>query len=199
MISVATGILVTRSASEKDLGNDITDQLLDQRKAPMVAGAVIMGFALIPALPKIPFLLIGGAFFAVGWSLRKLPTMREQEQLDSAAARTAAAQPQGELPTPRDAALDALALDPLELAIGFGLVPLVDKAGRRHAARARRDDPPPDRVRARHGHPGRAHPRRRRARLARVRHARARHRGRARRASWPATTWRWTRATRWAT
>ena len=54
LISVATGILVTRSASEKDLGNDIADQLLDQRKAPMVAGAVIMGFALIPALPKIP-------------------------------------------------------------------------------------------------------------------------------------------------
>ncbi len=127
MISVATGILVTRSASEKDLGNDITDQLLDQRKAPMVAGAVIMSFALIPALPKIPFLLIGGAFFAVGWSLRKVPTMREQDDLDRTAARTAAAQPQGELPTPRDAALDALALDPLELAIGFGLVPLVDK------------------------------------------------------------------------
>src|SRR5215208_3289457 len=65
LISVATGILVTRSASEKDLGNDIGGQILEQRKAPMVAGAVIMGFALIPALPKIPFLLIGGLFFAV--------------------------------------------------------------------------------------------------------------------------------------
>ena len=127
LISVATGILVTRSASKKDLGNEITDQLLDQRKAPMVAGAVIMGFALIPALPKIPFLLIGGAFFMVGWSLRKVPNSREQEVAELAAVATAAQAPQGELPTPRDAALDALALDPLELAIGFGLVPLVDK------------------------------------------------------------------------
>ena len=41
LISVATGIIVTRSASEKDLGNDIGGQLLEQRKAPMVAGCVI--------------------------------------------------------------------------------------------------------------------------------------------------------------
>ena len=76
LISIATGILVTRSASEKDLGHDIGGQLLEQRKAPMVAGCVIMGFALIPALPKVPFLLIGGLFFAVGWALRKQPTGR---------------------------------------------------------------------------------------------------------------------------
>jgi flagellar biosynthesis protein FlhA len=128
LISVATGILVTRSASEKDLGNDIADQIMDQRKAPLVAGAVICAFALIPALPKLPFLLIGGLFFAVGWSMRKMPSRREAEATERAQAAAAAAQPaQGELPTPRDAALDALALDPVELAIGFGLVPLVDQ------------------------------------------------------------------------
>jgi flagellar biosynthesis protein FlhA len=126
LISVATGILVTRSASEKDLGNDIGGQILEQRKAPMVAGCVIMAFALIPALPKVPFLLIGGLFFAVGWALRKQPTAKEREAEERQAAL---AVPAGEAPTPRDAALDALALDPLELAIGFGLVPLVDQHG----------------------------------------------------------------------
>ena len=40
LISVATGILVTRSASEKDLGSDIANQILRQRKAPLVAGCV---------------------------------------------------------------------------------------------------------------------------------------------------------------
>src|ERR687887_1006984 len=39
LISVATGILVTRSTSEKDLGNDIAQQVLGTKKAPMVAGA----------------------------------------------------------------------------------------------------------------------------------------------------------------
>jgi flagellar biosynthesis protein FlhA len=124
LISVATGILVTRSASEKDLGSDVAGQILEQRKAPLVAGVVIMAFALVPALPKIPFLVIGGLFFAVGWSLRKQPNKAQREAAAKAAPAT-----QGELPAaaPRDAALDALALDPLELAIGFGLVPMVDQ------------------------------------------------------------------------
>jgi flagellar biosynthesis protein FlhA len=126
LISVATGILVTRSASEEDLGTDIAGQITEQRKAPLVAGVVIMAFALVPALPKIPFLIIGGLFFAVGWTLRKQPNKAEREA--AAKAAPAAGQAAGELPAaPRDAALDALALDPLELAIGFGLVPMVDQ------------------------------------------------------------------------
>jgi flagellar biosynthesis protein FlhA len=125
LISVATGILVTRLGSEVDLGNDIAGQILDQRKAPLVAGAVIMMFALVPGLPKIPFLVIGGIFFAIGWTLKSQPT-RAQRETAEAAERAAAP---AELPSPRDAAIDALALDPLELAIGFGLVPLVDQNG----------------------------------------------------------------------
>jgi flagellar biosynthesis protein FlhA len=124
LISVATGILVTRSASEEDLGSDIAGQILDQRKAPLVAGVVIMAFALVPALPKVPFIVIGGLFFAVGWTLRKQPNKSERAAAAAAAPVAGAA----ELPAaPRDAALDALALDPLELAIGFGLVPMVDQ------------------------------------------------------------------------
>jgi flagellar biosynthesis protein FlhA len=125
LISVATGIIVTRSGSDADLGNEIAGQVLDQRKAPLVAGTVICLFALVPGLPKLPFLFIGGLFFAVGWALRKEPTRSERE---TAAAAERAATP-AELPSPRDAAVDALALDPLELAIGFGLVPLVDQNG----------------------------------------------------------------------
>jgi flagellar biosynthesis protein FlhA len=126
LISVATGILVTRSAgSENDLGNTVATQLLDQRKAPLVAGVMIIILGLVPGLPKLPFFVIGALFFAVGWSLRNKPSTRQQEAIDTATA--AAAPDQAQLPAPRDAALDALALDPLELAIGFGLVPLVDK------------------------------------------------------------------------
>src|SRR4051794_21370747 len=126
LISVATGILVTRSAgSEKDLGNTVSRQLLDQRKAPLVAGVMVMIFGLVPGLPKIPFFIIGGLFFGLGWAIRNRPTTAQKEAaLEQAAA---AAPDQAQLPAPRDAALDALALDPLELAIGFGLVPLVDQ------------------------------------------------------------------------
>jgi flagellar biosynthesis protein FlhA len=128
LISVATGILVTRSTSEKDLGNDIASQVLSQQKAPMVAGCVICAFALVPGLPKLPFLVIGAGFVAIGWAAKN-GHIGPQVELDKAAA-AAAALPAGDAPSPRDQALDALPIDPLELAIGFGLVPLVDqKAG----------------------------------------------------------------------
>src|SRR5215213_6377348 len=129
LISVATGILVTRSAgAEKDLGNTLSQQLFDQRKAPLVAGVMIIMFGLVPGLPKLPFFVIGALFFAIGWVNRNKPTSRELEQREQAQA-AAAAPEQGQLEAPRDKALDALALDPLELAIGFGLVPLVDQHG----------------------------------------------------------------------
>src|SRR6201996_2002004 len=102
LISVAAGILVTRSASERDLGNDIAAQIFAQRKAPMVAAGVICAFALVPGLPKLPFLLIGGAPRLGPGGVPELP----------AAGATGAD--------------TATAVDPLELAIGFGLVPLVE-------------------------------------------------------------------------
>src|SRR5918997_1403246 len=77
LISVATGILVTRSASKADLGSDVADQILSQKKAPLVAGVVICGFALVPGLPKLPFLIIGGLFFMIGRALKDNPTAAE--------------------------------------------------------------------------------------------------------------------------
>ncbi|HEX5145434.1 MAG TPA: flagellar biosynthesis protein FlhA [Conexibacter sp.] len=125
LISVATGIIVTRAASDTDLGSDVANQILGQRKAPMVAGAVICCFALVPGLPKLPFLLIGGGFLALGWAMRDGGPLAAAEQEAAAAAALADAEGTA-VAAPRDAALEALSLDPLELAIGFGLVPLVD-------------------------------------------------------------------------
>src|ERR1700730_3263638 len=70
LISVATGIIVTRAASERDLGSEIATQILRQKKAPLVAAAAIGGFALIPGLPKLPFLIIGAIFRAISWGVR---------------------------------------------------------------------------------------------------------------------------------
>src|SRR6202046_3543994 len=89
LISVATGILVTRSASEKDLGSDLANQILRQKKAPLVAGIVVCLFAAIPGLPKLPFLFIGGIMVAIGWSVRN--GMPEEVAAAAAAAALPAA------------------------------------------------------------------------------------------------------------
>ncbi|MGD0453620.1 MAG: flagellar biosynthesis protein FlhA [Solirubrobacteraceae bacterium] len=121
LISVATGIIVTRAASDRDLGSDIANQILSQRKAPLVAAGAIGLFALIPGLPKLPFLLIAGIFAAIGWAVRNgMPGATDADT----AARAAAAQ--AALPKAGDEPMSEVGVDTLELAIGFGLVPLVD-------------------------------------------------------------------------
>ena len=119
LISVATGIIVTRAASDRDLGSDIAGQILKQRKAPLVAAGAIGMFALIPGLPKLPFILIAAIFGAIGWAVRNgMPG--EQDEQDAAAAAKQAA-----LAAPSQEPLAEVGVDALEVAIGFGLVPLV--------------------------------------------------------------------------
>jgi flagellar biosynthesis protein FlhA len=132
LISVATGIIVTRSASEDDLGTDTAKQILANKRAPMVAGGALILMAMVPGLPKIPFILMGTLFLAIGWKLDDI-FPKDEEALALAAAGGAGALPggpggQNALEPPRDQAVDALQIDPLELAIGFGLVPLVDQS-----------------------------------------------------------------------
>jgi flagellar biosynthesis protein FlhA len=123
LISVATGIIVTRSASEDDLGSQVAHQIGKQHRAPMVAGVVICFFALIPGLPKIPFLIVGGLLIYIGRTLMK--NAKTAEAVEATKAAEAAALPVAPA-SPRDQVQEALNLDPLELCIGFGLVPLVD-------------------------------------------------------------------------
>src|ERR1700677_794553 len=114
LISVATGIIVTRAASDRDLGSDIANQILGQRKAPLVAAGAIGLFALIPGLPKLPFLLIAGIFGAIAWAVRNgMPGATDAEV---AAASAAAAQ--ASLPKAGEEPMSEVGVDALELAIG---------------------------------------------------------------------------------
>ncbi len=126
LISVATGIIVTRATSDKDLGSDIASQILRQRKAPLVAATAIGLFALVPGLPKLPFLAIAAIFAAVGWSVRHgLPGDEAEGRALATATPTG---PAGQIGDGQgsEEAMERLSVDALELAVGFGLVPLVD-------------------------------------------------------------------------
>jgi flagellar biosynthesis protein FlhA len=124
LISVATGIIVTRSASERDLGSEIAKQILSQQKATLVAGSVITCFALVPGLPKLPFLLIGVMLILVARRVKR-------GGLPASLADISEEEPKPVLPAgdnvARDTVLKELPIDALELGVGFGLVPLVDR------------------------------------------------------------------------
>ena len=132
LISVATGIIVTRSASDDDLGTETAKQVLSNKRAPMVAGAAMIALAVVPGLPKIPFLVMGCLFLLVGWKLDSFFPEEPELALAGGGGAALAGGPGGPgqqaLEPPRDQAVEALQIDPLELAIGFGLVPLVDQS-----------------------------------------------------------------------
>ena len=129
LISVATGILVTRSASEKDLGSDIANQILRQRRAPDGGRRRDLPVrAGCRACRNCRSCSSGSLFLAIGRAVRN----GTPDDLEAAAAATAA-QPAGDKPeapaAPREEVMKELPIDPLELGIGFGLVPLVDRRG----------------------------------------------------------------------
>ena len=117
LVSSASGLIVTRSTSEKSLGNDIFNQLSNVNA--LFVGALIIGLmALIPGLPKLPFLAVAmlfgvGAYFAA--SMKQKPVLVE-EPLETKPA---------ELESPEDM-LSMVVVDPIELEIGYALIPLID-------------------------------------------------------------------------
>jgi flagellar biosynthesis protein FlhA len=74
MLSVATGLIVTRSATEGDMGTSVVDQLSQHRRPIQIAGGAVLALCLIPALPKIPFLVIGGAVLLAAQRMKWRPT-----------------------------------------------------------------------------------------------------------------------------
>ncbi|HEX3019058.1 MAG TPA: flagellar biosynthesis protein FlhA [Chitinispirillaceae bacterium] len=116
MISVGSGILVSRAASQADLGQEITTQLFSRPKVLGVAGAMMILFALVPGFPKIPFIILGVSASVAAYmgSKRQQKAILEKNAVD--------ATPQQK----EDRVEDYLHVDPMELEIGYGLIPLVD-------------------------------------------------------------------------
>ncbi|OPY07374.1 MAG: Flagellar biosynthesis protein FlhA [Syntrophaceae bacterium PtaB.Bin038] len=117
IVSTAAGMLVTRSTSSSNLGQDITEQLFVQPKAIGTAAAILFIFALIPGMPKLSFLLIAAGAGFLAWRLvRGAPAAQE------------AADEEAPPPAPIETVDLLLPLDLLEIEVGYGLIGYVDVA-----------------------------------------------------------------------
>ena len=116
--SISAGIIVTRSTSEDNLGTDLGRELTSKPRAIMVATGVLVAFALVPGLPSTPFLILAAATGFVAFSAQRAQD-REEEEADVMAAEEV---------QPEERVEDYLHVDPLEIQIGYGLIPLVDPA-----------------------------------------------------------------------
>lgn len=126
LISVASGLIVTRSAGAGSFGDDISDQFSNEASVYFIAAAVLAIMALLPGFPTIILLLLAFLTGFVGWQLRKSNATKAAKQ--AAGAQTAGKE--GNLETKGQSASDVspiVPLDPLSLELGYGLIPLVDK------------------------------------------------------------------------
>jgi flagellar biosynthesis protein FlhA len=160
LISTATGIIVTRAAAESSFGADVTRQLVQEPRALAIAAGLLIIFGLFGLPPIFMFimaLLLAGLFFRQRSVLKTkaLATTTAGAAGLAGAAGGSANQPAVK---PAESVVPLLSYDPMELEIGFGLIPLVDVSQggdlleritmiRRHAAREIGIVVPPIRVR----------------------------------------------------
>src|SRR3712207_5272078 len=84
LMSTATGIIVTRSATEGDMGSDLLAQLGRFKQPVQITGAAFFAMCLIPGLPKLPFVVIGALCLLVASRMVEAPEV--DEEADAAAA-----------------------------------------------------------------------------------------------------------------
>jgi flagellar biosynthesis protein FlhA len=120
IISTAAGLVVTRVATEQDIGQQLAAQLFGN---PMVLGltAGILGIlGLIPGMPNFVFLMLAAVLGFVAWKKFNRPAVTVKQ---AAAAQQAAAQPVENVEASWS---DVVPVDVLGLEVGYRLIPLVD-------------------------------------------------------------------------
>jgi flagellar biosynthesis protein FlhA len=115
IVSTAAGIIVTRAASDADLGSDILRQTLVSPKAVGTAAGILLALGLIPGLPHLAFLGLGGG---AAWLAYRLSRQSDQA---APALPVPAAGAKGE-----EAAPHVEPFDLMEVQVGYGLIGLVE-------------------------------------------------------------------------
>lgn len=120
LISLATGILVTKVSSEADFGSMLVKQLFGIPKVLYIVGATITFLGIATPLNPVLFCALGVAFLAAGRKIQKDVKVEEIEE-ETNADETAAE----EIRRPENV-VSLLQVDPIELEFGYGIIPLAD-------------------------------------------------------------------------
>ncbi len=118
MISTGAGILVSRAASSDNLGSEIGTQIFNDYRVLSIAGIVMILFSFIPGIPKPTFIALGLFTLATGYlgyrNAKQESLIKEHQEIPESVQET------------EERVEDYLHVDPMELEIGYGLIPLVD-------------------------------------------------------------------------
>ncbi|MFZ3116872.1 MAG: flagellar biosynthesis protein FlhA [Variovorax sp.] len=125
VISTAAGVIVSRVATDQDVGSQLTGQLFSNPNVMFLTAGIVGLLGMIPGMPNLAFLLIAGGLVWMGRKgLQRKAAVPTPEQV---AAEQAAVQSQN--PDTAEATWDDVALvDPLGMEVGYRLIPLVDQS-----------------------------------------------------------------------
>lgn len=135
LFSTATGIVVTRSAGENDLGRDIIASLSVNCRPLYIGSFLLMGLGLVPGLPTFPFFALAALLALAGRSVSREADIQSGKQpvvggrggggADSGAPMGGAPGAPSSSGSPENI-LPLLTVDPMEVEIGYTLIPMVD-------------------------------------------------------------------------
>jgi flagellar biosynthesis protein FlhA len=115
MISISGGLIVTRASSEARLGAEFHKQIFGNSRPLLLAAGVLCAIALMPGMPKLPFVLMAAGAGATGWKMR-------QGEAGAIAA------PAEKKPAAKENIEALMRVEPLAIEVGLGLVGLVEGA-----------------------------------------------------------------------
>ncbi len=123
-ISVATGLVVTRSASTGSFGSDVKNQFSQNARIYYIGAATLLLMSVLPGFPTVILILLAFVLGFLGWRLQRTQNIRAVTERESIAAKTAAEK------TAKSGFEDSKTVNPLDdlsLQFGYGLLPLVDE------------------------------------------------------------------------
>lgn len=123
LISTATGLIVTRAGAEGNLGADMVSQLFRNDRIFFILSGVLAFFAIVPGLPGIPFSVLAVLCFFIGRALKQGTAATAAQEVKT---EKSVQQQQKKKATSPENIVSLLQVDPMELEIGYSLIPLVD-------------------------------------------------------------------------
>lgn len=122
VISTAAGVVVSRVATDQDVGQQMVSQLFANPNVLFITAGIMAAMGLIPGMPHVAFLLLAAAMATGGYFMLK----RQKAESNLLAEEPVKAQEAANAAAAEASWDDVSLVDPLGLEVGYRLIPLVD-------------------------------------------------------------------------
>lgn len=123
LISISTGIIVTRSKNGESLGNELVKQLTGFPKVLGMAACVLLVMAIIPGFPHLVFVVLAAAVGGAAYMLYKDDLGKQIMEVENENRKNTEIQSK----EPENV-MSLISVEPMDVEIGYGLIPLADES-----------------------------------------------------------------------